>query len=109
MRNVLVKAGLMPGASVEDTGPMRLMEANGTDLFSLAPDYGVFVPAAKLGQEVSRGDLVGTIQNLEHPERAPIEVTFRASGLLICTRAIGRVEPGDCLGHLAVDADEPQL
>jgi len=85
VRNVLVKAGLMPGASVEDTGPMRLMEANGTDLFSLAPDYGVFVPAAKLGQEVSRGDLVGTIQN------------------------IGRVEPGDCLGHLAVDADEPQL
>lgn len=109
VRNLLAQAGVMPGATVEETGPMRLMEANGTELFSLAPDYGVFVPAAVLGDEVSKGDRVGTIHNLEHPERAPIEVTFRASGLLICLRAIGRVEPGDCLGHLAVDSDEPQF
>ena len=109
VRNLLAQAGVTPAATLEDTGPMRLMAADGTDLFSLAPDYGVFVPVTVLGEEVSKGDLVGTIQNLEHPERAPIEVTFRASGLLICVRAIGRVEPGDCLAHLAVDAEEPQF
>jgi predicted deacylase len=109
VRNLLAQAGVLPGVAVEDTGPMRLMADDRAELFSFSPDYGVFVPAAVLGDEVKKGDLVGTIHNLEHPERDPIPVRFRASGLLICLRVIGRVEPGDCLGHLAVDVDEPQF
>ncbi len=109
VRNLLAEAGVTPGVAVEETGPMRLMASESTDLFSFAPDYGVFVPAVRLGEEVSEGDLAGAVHNLEHPERAPMAVHFRASGLLICVRAIGRVEPGDCLGHLAVDIDEPRF
>jgi hypothetical protein len=32
---------------------------------------------------------------------------FRQSGLVICRRAIGRCEPGDCLFHLATDMPAP--
>jgi len=107
VRNLLAEAGVLPGVTVEDTGPMRLMAADKPEHFAFAPDYGVFVPAAGLGDEVREGDLVGTVHNLEHPEREPLPMHFRMDGLLICIRAIGRVEPGDCLGHLATDIDQP--
>ncbi|MBT5434221.1 MAG: succinylglutamate desuccinylase/aspartoacylase family protein [Alphaproteobacteria bacterium] len=109
VRNLLAQAGVTPNVAVEPSGTMRLMASDAAEHFSFAPDYGVFVPAAGLGDEVQSGDLAGTVHNLEHPEREPLAVHFRASGLLICVRAIGRVEPGDCLGHLAVDTDEPKF
>jgi hypothetical protein len=31
-------------------------------------------------------------------------VHFKRSGLLICKRHFGRVEPGDCVAHLATEA-----
>jgi len=109
VRNLLAEAGVLPNVAVEDTGPMRVMGGDAIELFAFAPDYGVFVPAAELGDEITAGDLAGAIHNLQHPEREPLAVHFRASGLLICVRAIGRVEPGDCLGHLAIDIEDPTI
>ena len=88
---------------------MRLMNSDPPELYVFAPDYGVFVPAAGLGDTVAAGGLAGEVHAIEHPERTPIPVHFRAGGLLICVRAIGRVEPGDCLGHLAIDVAEPRF
>ncbi|MCE2521101.1 MAG: succinylglutamate desuccinylase/aspartoacylase family protein [Alphaproteobacteria bacterium] len=87
---------------------MRLMTSDPPDLYAFAPDYGVFVPEVRLGDEVDAGTPVGRIHNLEHPEREPQQVRFRAPGLVICLRAIGRVEPGDCLAHQAVDLEVPE-
>jgi hypothetical protein len=85
---------------------MKLMTSAPDDLYTFAPDYGVFVPACKLGDTVDGGQLAGEIHAIEHPERPPQAVYFRAPGLLICLRAIGRVEPGDCLAHLAIEIDQ---
>jgi len=109
VRNLLAAADVLPDVAVEDTGPMRLMSSDPDELYLFAPDYGVFVPTAQLGDEAQAGQLAGTVHNLEHPERDPIPVHFRADGLVICMRAIGRVEPGDCLFHQAIDTDEPNF
>ncbi len=109
VRNLLAAAGVLPGHAVRTTGPMRLMTSASPDLFAFSPDYGVFVPDVRLGDEAEAGARVGRIHSLEHPEREPLIVRFAASGLVICLRAIGRVEPGDCLAHQAVDIDPPSF
>ena len=109
VRNLLARAGVLPDVAVEDAGPMRLMTSDPDELYVFAPDYGVFVPNVRLGDEVRAGDLAGAVHDLEHPERAPVPVHFRAAGLVVCLRAIGRVEPGDCLAHQAIDVDEPDF
>jgi hypothetical protein len=38
-----------------------------------------------------------------NPARDPVPCHFRAGGMAICRRAIGRVERGDCVFHLATD------
>ena len=110
LANLLAAAGALPGRAVaKATEPMRPMHCEGEALYAFAPDYGVFVPAVSLGCEVAAGDPAGEVHSLEHPERAPQSVRFRAAGLVCCLRAMGRVEPGDCLAHLAVDAAWPEL
>jgi hypothetical protein len=42
---------------------------------------------------------------MDDPARPPVEVHYRAAGLVICKRPILQVERGDCLGHLATDFD----
>jgi predicted deacylase len=109
VRNVMAHLGVLPGESVQPQGGMKLMTSDPDDLYTFAPDYGVFVPACALGDTVAEGQLAGEVHALEHPERPPQPVLFGASGLLICLRAIGRVEPGDCLAHLAITIDEPVI
>jgi predicted deacylase len=109
VRNVLAHMGITPGIKEEPAAAMRLMTSDPANLYTFAPDYGVFVPACRLGDTVCAHDLAGEVHAIEHPERAPIPVHWRAGGLVICQRAIGRVEPGDCLGHLATDIDEPRF
>ncbi len=109
VRNLLAHMGITPGVREEPPAPMRLMTSDPASLYTFAPDYGVFVPAAGLGDTVKAGDLAGEVHAIEHPEKVPVPVHFRADGLLICVRAMGRVEPGDCLGHLAIDIDEPRF
>ncbi len=108
VHNLLVESGVLDADPIVVEQPtMRLMSSDAPELYLFAPDYGVFVPEVDLGDVVDEGALGGTVQNLEHPERAPLPVHFRVPGKVICMRAIGRVEPGDCLMHQAVDIAVP--
>ena len=109
VKNLMAHLGIEPGEVVESQGDMKLMTSVPADLYTFAPDYGVFVPACRLADTVATGQLAGEIHAIEHPERSPQPVHFRAPGLLICLRAIGRVEPGDCLAHLATEIDGPEI
>jgi predicted deacylase len=80
----------------------RLMRASQQHYFYADRD-GIFEPAAALGDEVRKGDLAGTILTPETPMQPGLQVQFPASGMWICSRAIGRVRRGDCLGHLLAD------
>jgi predicted deacylase len=86
----------------------RLMRA-GQQHYFYADRDGIFEPAAALGDEVSKGDLAGTILNPETPVQPGIRVLFPESGIWICSRAIGRVRRGDCLGHLLADVSSEEI
>lgn len=85
----------------------RLLKVEGAPHYIFAPVAGIFEPAFALGDEVQAGQLAGRIHDPRHPHTEPTEILFEAGGLAICTRTLARVEPGDCLGHLASDTGWP--
>lgn len=83
--------------------PTRLMELGGFDYYMHAPEAGLFEPATRLGDEVRKGQLCGTVHFIDNPERKGVPVYFKRGGVVVCKRHYGRVEPGDCVAHLATD------
>ena len=103
VKNVLayfqMKGKLNTTPSVE---PQILAPANANDLV-YADEGGLFEPATELGDFVNSGDLCGNILFPENPSRKELSVYFESSGYVVCKRHLGRVEPGDCVAHLARD------
>lgn len=92
------------GASTACFDPLpepQVLQVFGPDAYVYASDAGVFVPAARLGDSVGRGDPCGHIYFPETPSRAPVEMVFEGAGDVVCQRHPARVERGDCLAHLA--------
>ena len=66
-------------------------------------ECGIFEPATELGDFVIAGDLCGHILFPENPSRDEIKVYFMSEGEVVCKRHLGRVQPGDCVAHLATE------
>jgi len=88
---------------IKPAGETRLMQLGGHDYYMHAPETGLFEPATKLGDTVKKGQLCGTVHFLDNPERPGVPVFFKRDGVVVCKRHFGRVEPGDCVAHLATD------
>lgn len=67
--------------------------------YCYALEPGVVEHLVSLGDRVKDGQLVARIHHLETPGKEPTPVHAREGGLVICLRAMGRVERGDCIGH----------
>jgi predicted deacylase len=85
----------------------RLLRVEGAAHYIFAPVAGIFEPDFVLGDEVRAGQLAGRIHDPRRPQADPTDIFFQADGTAICTRTLARVEPGDCLGHLASDTSWP--
>jgi hypothetical protein len=105
--NLLVHLGVVEGRIQPPESPTRLITSPGRDAFVHAETAGLFEPAQVLGETVEAGAIVGHIHMPETPLREPRPVTTNADGMIIARRAMGRVEPGDCLIELARDDPTP--
>lgn len=94
-------------APSEPVSKTRFLKVDGAAHYIFAPVPGIFEPAFVLGEQVRAGQSAGRIHDVRHPQAEPTEIFFEADGLAICTRTLATVEPGDCLGHLASDANWP--
>ena len=95
VRNVLSHVGVLkPAGPVPEHSP-RLYELTAS-AHVLSEDDGVFEPLHKLGTEVKAGELAGRIHFLAQPGRVPVDLHYRASGIVYGKRQFGRVRPGNC-------------
>jgi predicted deacylase len=85
----------------------RFVEVRDRSYYVYAPERGIFEPLVRLGDEVEAGQPAAVVHFVDNPVREPVPCHFRQRGLVICRRAIGRCEPGDCLFHLATDMPAP--
>jgi predicted deacylase len=75
--------------------PLRLTEITGPECYVYATGNAVFEPNFALGDEVAAGATAGWQHHLDEIERDPVTLRFRKSGMVACSRAPGRVAPGD--------------
>ena len=102
VRRLLAHVGVISQAPLTDVAT-RMMRVTGPSHYVYAPVRGLFEPAFSLGDAVKQGQSAGRIHFPEEPERAPRELVFDDSGIVVCRRVPSLVAPGDCLVHLAVD------
>lgn len=96
IRNVLAHVGVLPPevATPVETQP-RLYELTAA-AHVIADDDGVFEPMHRLGTEVTAGELAGRIHFITQPARTPVDLHYRADGIVYGRRQPGRVRPGNC-------------
>jgi predicted deacylase len=104
LRNLLVHLTILPSEHWrEPPAPTRFLDVRGQDYYGYAPEDGVFEPLVALGDTVVEGQPAARIHTPETPWRAPVELAFKASGIVMCQRIPARTKRGDCLFHLASD------
>jgi len=104
IRNVLVHLGILPPEdAIANPVPTRFLDVRGPEMYMYAPENGLFEPLVELGQEVVPGTPAARIHIPETPWLPPVEMAFKAAGIVLCKRIPARTVRGDCLFHLASD------
>lgn len=106
IRGVLIHAGILDGPPPA-ARPLRLLRSGGSTSYVLAPEPGIFEPLVALGEQVEAGQPAGHVHAVDVPCRPAVPVPFRVPGMVICRRALGRVERGDCLFQVVADVPIP--
>ena len=102
VQRLLAHLGVVDSA-LPPVGTTRMMRISGSSQYVYAPVRGLFEPAFALGDVAQAGQLAGCIHFPEEPERAPRELVFADSGMVVCRRVPSLVAPGDCVAHLAAE------
>ncbi|MEX2648746.1 MAG: succinylglutamate desuccinylase/aspartoacylase family protein [Alphaproteobacteria bacterium] len=101
VHNVLRHLGIIDGKVAPANS--RRMAIPSRDCYAFATCAGLFEPKVALGATIEKGAVCGLIHFVDDPLREPVACRFATSGLVVCLRQPARIEPGDCLGHLARD------
>jgi uncharacterized protein len=101
--NVLSWAGILRQAdpSSRPRSPTPVMEYAQVEDYVYSLAKGLFEAVVDFGDTVNAGDLAGYIHDPLYPLRPPVEVRFSVPGNVVCRRAPGPTDIGDCLIHLA--------
>ena len=100
LRNFLRHTGVLAGRA-ETRASLSLPESTivtalEVDDYIMAPERGLFETLVELGQAVDAGQVVGRMHFLERPDRLPVDVVARTSGIVCTIRAIATTQQGDC-------------
>lgn len=88
--------------------PTRFV-VNSQEHFVYAPQEGMFEPLCRLGETVEAGQLGGYLHRPELPINPPVEMRFRATGIVSVIRAMGRSAQGDCLFQLLAETSREEI
>jgi len=103
VRNLLIHFEVMKGEVEAPPEPTRLMEVSDAGAYVFANEQALYEPLVDLGEEIAAGQPVGRLHFVENPERDSIDCLAVSAGMLVCRRAQGWAERGDCLAVLARD------
>ena len=96
LRHTTVLAGRAETRASLGLPESTIVAALEVDDYVMAPESGLFETLVELGQAVDAGQVVGHIHFLERPERLPVDVVARTSGIVCTIRAIATTQQGDC-------------
>jgi len=103
LRNLLIHAGILPGAL--DIAATRILSQPSDDCFHFVTDGGMVEFCATLGDTLRQGDLIARVWATGHTGQAAQEISAKMDGLLTARHHPGLVQSGDCLAVLAVQEE----
>ena len=94
---VLVHWGVLDEGYAQelDAPPTSLFQVTGAKSYVIASERGVFEAYHRHGEHVQAGQAAGRIHQIFDPRRAPVELTYAASGVVFAKRHPGIVVPGN--------------
>lgn len=102
--NLLVHAGILPESAALSFSPQtRVMWVRDRSYYVYVDEAGLFEPFVELGDVVEADQPCGQVHFIDQIAREPVVCRFKIAGMVLCKRHLGRVEPGDCVAHLATD------
>lgn len=104
VQNVMRHLGIIDGDPQRNHSNCFLNGIDGSGYLS-APYSGIFEPVCQLGDRVNAGDVAGWLYATEEVDRAPLELQFEHSGIVIAQNNGARVMRGS---HLLLVASEIQ-
>lgn len=107
VRNVLSYVGVLKSSAPVAKAVPKLYELTAS-AHVISEDDGLFEPIHKLGTEVKAGQLAGRVHFLSHPGRKPVDMHYRADGIVYGKRQPGRVRPGNCCLVVATPYEAPR-
>lgn len=103
LRRVLNALRMLPGFDPGEQRGTRECHSAGS---VFARDVGLFEPFKEIGEDVGMSESTGRIHFPDQPDRPPADVPSPFDGLVLCKRALGRVEIGDAVFQIAQDAKQ---
>lgn len=95
VENVLAWSGIVESSADQTTSEPKIVAAMEEDDYIMSPASGLFEPHCELGDQVEVGQSVGQVHFIEHPDRDPLAVVARASGIVMARRAIPLTMQGE--------------
>ncbi|MEQ8479731.1 MAG: succinylglutamate desuccinylase/aspartoacylase family protein [Hoeflea sp.] len=93
--NVLAHVGVIP-QDMATPAPAPALYTLSSTAHLICEDDGVLETLHPLGTEVKAGQLAGRVHFLGQPQRQPVDLHYRADGIVYGRRRPGRVRPGNC-------------
>ena len=78
-------------------GPLSIIDFRDGNKFINAPRAGIYENLVALGAEVKKGDVVGQIHDVDHPDVPPVPVRTATDGVVGVIRGFPPVVTGDCV------------
>jgi predicted deacylase len=78
-------------------GPLSIIDFREGNRFINAPRAGIYENLVGLGAQVQRGDVVGQIHDVDHPDVPPVPVRTETNGVVSVIRGFPPVVTGDCV------------
>jgi predicted deacylase len=110
VRGVLAHFGIVapPKEGVPKPGT-RFMLIPDRSYNAMATIPGLFLPAARLGDQVEEGQLAGTIYPLDDLTRPEVEVRFQRRATVVARRASTLIRRGEFVFNTALEVDEAKV
>ncbi|CAH1656007.1 succinylglutamate desuccinylase/aspartoacylase family protein [Chelatococcus asaccharovorans] len=105
VRRVLHHFGIVPDLVAPASGPTRKLKILPPETAIYAPADGLFEPLVEVGAPARAGQAAGYLHLLSQPLADPIELRFKADGIVIYRRYPTLTTLGDALYGLAAESE----
>ncbi len=103
VRNLLCHMGILSEAP--EMAPTRMIDMPDADCFTFCDSAGMMEPLVDLGAMVAKGAPIAQVWPLGRPGQTATVFHAGRDGVLVARHFPGLIQPGDCLGVVAVPLD----